>query len=298
MPTAKNPTDASAELNALGDLALRDPAKGESAYKAFIETHKKDLNPKVQDQVGEARIRTAYLDANRKDFGAARAVLLEAAQQYRGTGINSSDFGGIKDGAEYQAAVCLFAEGKKKEARAAFTEFLKKEPASPLAKGAYRRLVMLNNGVSRPEDEALINKAVAVQEKKANLDRVSCGPRSIQILLKRLGKPAPSVEQLAKLCSTGKDGTSMLAVHDALKRLGLASYGVRVNRADFLHVAVPAIMLTNEHYVVITQITPTTYTYIDPVTASQDEVTLSIPSEDKPFLATLLVLSPPQLGGR
>ena len=216
-PTVASNVPESAALKSLQDLSLHDRKKAEQGYHAFILAHKGDPKLEMQDQVGVARIRTAYLAADRKDFESARNTLMEAAKEYRGTGV-AGEFGGIRDGAEYQAAACLSAEGKKEEARAALVKFLKDEPLSPLARAAYRRLVKLNNGVSRPEDEALLTHDIQLQEKKAKQDMVSCGPKALRIYLKLLAKTPPAEDELAKLCKTDKDGTSMENMRDALKR--------------------------------------------------------------------------------
>ena len=86
------------------------------AYTEFIGKYKASPDKQVQDQVGSARMRLAYATARDKDWEGARKIFKEAAAQYKGTDVVSASFGGIKDQALYQAAVCLSAEGKKAEA--------------------------------------------------------------------------------------------------------------------------------------------------------------------------------------
>lgn len=294
-PTANIAHPESApELRALEDLSLKDRAKAVRGYDDFIASHKASASPQVQDQVGVARMREAYLLADQKHFEDARKTFVSAAKEYKGTGAQGA-FGGLKDGAEYQAAVCLMAEGKNDEARSALVAFLNSEPLSPLARAAYRRLVRLNGGKSRPEDEALLSKAVALQEKKAAADMVSCGPKALGIFLRILNGPTsmyvraeapppvsrnsanrsardprpetldPSMETLTKLAGTDNNGTSMEGMREALKHFGIKSYGVVLDKEDFLKVQLPAIMFRDGHYTVVTKVAADSFTYIDPI---------------------------------
>jgi TolA-binding protein len=116
--------------------------------RAFVEKNKASTDPVIQDRVGAYKIRLAYKDAERGDFNQARSALLETAKTYKGTGVMSSDFGGVPDQAAYQAAVCLVAEGKKGEAEAEFLKFMKERPLSPLVTAAYRRICRLRGGIA------------------------------------------------------------------------------------------------------------------------------------------------------
>jgi len=210
-----------------------------------------------------------------------------------------ADFGGINDQAAYQAAVCLVAEHKEKEAKSAFHRFLTEFRMSPLVFAAEKRLVRLNNGTPDPNDEALLLHDIAEQETKVKFETAVCGPKTLEYLL-RLGAvkarglsqerankavftmssptikavqpqptgapcesplrdtpvrngpgpnaktqasanlaDTPNYRQLAILCHTTEKGTSLAGIRSGLRKLGIQSYGLELNRQDFQKAAPP-----------------------------------------------------------
>lgn len=273
---------------------LKDPDK-ERAYRNFVATHGSSRDKQVQEQVASARFNLGYLEAKRHDFRGARATFQEASLKYRGTGRLSPAFGGYKDGSDYQAAVCLVAEHKTEEAKEEFRSFLRKEPLSPLAKAAYRRLVRLNGGKSLPADEQLLQKALDKQQARAAVDVVSCGPNCVDYVLPLLGKSSPGVEKLVKFCETGKEGASIAGLRAALKHFGLDSYGVLLNARDYLMVPTPAIMLQVGHFTVLKEMHDGYATIYDPFMPPDARITnIGLPkANDSHFSAELLVFKRP-----
>ena len=278
----------------LDGMAAARPAEAEKGYRSFIASHAASPDPKVQEEVGLARVRVGYLQARRRDFGGARETFLQTSASYKGTGQMSGDFGGVKDGAEYQAAVCLVAEGKKDEARQAFLDFLRKEPHSPLVNAAYRRLVRLNGGKSLAGDEKLLQQDLTAQQNQERLEVAMCGPRVLERLLPLVGKPRVGYQEIAKLCGTTDKGTTLEALREGLKHYGLSGYGAVVNRRDFALLPTPAIMSQDNHFVLILAIKPDYMEVFDPLHADKDSEVIQLPApDDAEFKAMVLTLSPP-----
>ncbi|MBS1720434.1 MAG: hypothetical protein JST35_08315 [Armatimonadetes bacterium] len=269
-------------------------AEHQEVLKDFVQKNSASKDPAKQDLVTRSRIELGYQKAAKKDFSAAREVFLTASSEHKGTAASSPDFGGLKDQAAYQAAVCLVGMGKKKEAMDEFRRFLKDFPKSPLATAAYRRLTRLNGGTSLPQDDALYQEVVTKREKNLKLELAMCGPKCIENLLPRLGKPAMSYEKIAKLCKTTQQGTTMSQMKGALDQLGLKSYGFELNRKDFSNCPTPAILLAGDHYVVLVKVTTDSMTIYD--TLFNSERTVKLPPSDTPdFSATVLTLSLPSV---
>ena len=268
------------------------PAKAKSEYESFVENNRSSADKKVQDKVGQARMKLAYLTAKSEGFAAARTVFKTTEAEYKGEGLMNADFGGIKDNAAYQAAVCLIAEGKKKEAEAELRDFIRNYPLSPMVHVAHRRLKRLN-GETTPEDDVLLQKAVEAQEKKIRVETAMCGPRCIVKMLELLGKPAKDYKEIAKLCGTTEKGTTLKGMRQGLLAVGLPMFGFTVNRRDFENIPLPALLLAQDHYVVITKITSTVADVFDPTLDRMDQVRL--PAIDTPeFTATVLLTSAPE----
>lgn len=287
---AKEATTSRQEADSF--YAKADYKNAEQAYVSLIENNGSSADKNTQDEVGLARIRLGYIAAKQKDFTKARTWFQQASKEYQGTGERDPDYGGIDDQAAYQAAVCLNAAGKKTEAEEAFIAFLVERKSSPLIHAAFSRLKRLN-GKTKPQYEALLQAAVSFQELQIRQDLASCGPRAIEHLLKLVGKPTP-LATIEKLCDAGTDGATMDSIKYTLKTLGIPTFGYRLNRQDFLALALPAILLQQKHYVVLTAISAENITFYDPIFKS--ERTSSLPSfDDKQFTADVLTLQPIQL---
>lgn len=286
------------------DLAFRDRSKADAiyhspqakkAYSDFIDRWKNNPDKKVQDQVGAARIRLAYLTAKDNDWKGARQLFKETASEYKGTGEMRADFGGIKDQALYQAAVTLNAEGKKAEYRAALVDFLKTQKLSPLVNAAYKRLVKVD-GKATAEDDALLQQALDAQEKKIRFEMAVCGPKAIAYLLKLEGKGDFDYKVLAKDCGTNDEGTTMEGLRKGLLAHGLDYFGYRVGKEDLSTLPCPAILCRGEHYVVVTHAGPGELTIYDPSRLSEEKLPLD-KIDDPQFNAIFLLKSAPRADG-
>ncbi len=264
------------------------------AVAGFIARHAQTRDKHVQDQVARARIALAYDQALHKNLPAARQTLLVAEKQYRGTGDSSADWGSLSDQAAYQAAVVLVAEHKPAEARAEFIRFLKDRPLSPLAKVVYRRLERLNGGKPDLEAQRLTQADISKQEARIRFEESVCGPRALEYLLPKLGKPAMDYRQIAKLCGTSDQGTSIDGMRTALKHLGVESYAFRLNRRDLAHAPLPAIYLRFEHYFVLERVNADSADVYDPVRREHANVELP-PLDDPNLTADVILFSPPLL---
>lgn len=279
---------------AAADTFGSQPEKAAKDLRDFVAEHKKDKDENVQDKVGSARIRLAYLSAEKKDFGKARETFLAAKQEYKGTNAMGPEFGSIPDQAAYQAAVCLVAENKKDEAEKEFVAFLKDRPLSPLVHAVHNRLNRLNGGESKPEWDQLEQDAVTKQEKNIRFETSVCGPKTIEYLLPKLSKPAMDYKALAKLCGTTDKGTTIENMEKGLKTLGFQTYAYRLNRKDVSKATLPAIVLANDHYVALLKVTDTKITTYD--TRFKALQTFPLPKADDPdFCLNVILFSQPNL---
>jgi tetratricopeptide (TPR) repeat protein len=288
---------AAAEARADADrLYAANPREAEERYRQFVDGHKSVRDPHVQDEVGSARIRLGYLAAKRKDYTAAREAFQEAATEYRGTGKMGAEYGGIPDQAAYQAAVTLVAEGKSAEAERAFVQFIKERPLSPLVTASRNRLVRLNGGKPKDEWDNLLQSALDKQQERARFEMSVCGPKAIVHVLQLIGRPKTDYAEIAKLCGTNDKGTSLEGMRTGLKALGLGAHGYRLNRRDFASIPLPAIVLSDRHYVVVETIGEEFAVVFDPTLGSQSR--LALPPLDEPaFQINVLTLKPVSLEG-
>jgi len=267
--------------------AKRDLAKAKKAYESIIERNANSKDKKAQDEVAAARMRVGYIVARTEGYAKAREVFLKAAEEYRGTHATDPEFGALDDQAAYQAAVCLAAQGKKEQAREEFKKIIKERPKSPVIYQAFRRLNRL--GDPNKEEESLMQASIAKQEAWLRFEISVCGPKSIAYLLEKLGKPSKDYREIAKLCRTNDQGTTMQGMRDGLKALGVVTEGLMVNRKDFANLSLPAIWLDQDHYTVLTSIKGDTAMVFD--TRFQCQRAVKLPDEDDPaFMATVLVI--------
>jgi hypothetical protein len=263
----------------------------ESGLREFVQRHADAPDPRVQDQVGRARLKLGYAAAHRKDFTGARAEFLTASREYRGTNAMSADFGGLPDQAAYQAAVCLAADGKKEEAEREFRRFLKDRALSPLVGAAYRRIERLKGGPDE-DAQALLQSALDKQQARVRFETSVCGPKAIAHMLPMVGKPAADYKEIAKLCGTTDRGTTLEGMRAGLKKLGVETYGLQVNRDDFLRLPIPFLVLEDDHYVLVTEAKPREAIVFDPRFGSDRRMPL--PASDSAFTATVLTTRIPE----
>jgi len=236
-------------------------------YETLVATYAQSRDTDIQDEVAVARIRLGYLYAKENDFAGSRRIFRQAAEEYGGNGY-SSQFGTQPEQALYQAAVTYVAEGKSEEARAAFVSFIKQHQHSPLVHAAFNRLVRLDNGTARPEYERLLQTAVSSREAHLRRQLALCGPKALQFALEQLGQPGQSVDALAELCQTDDQGTTMTGMINALKARGLEGTGLKLAFHDLPTLPLPAIWLSDQHFLVITEVNGRNLEVYDPVDES------------------------------
>ncbi len=99
-----------------------------------------------------------------------------------------------------------------------------------------------------------------------------CGPDALAIICKQLGE-ATTPEELARLASTDRTGTSLAGLAKAAKAKGLAAEGLQVNYEYLRKMPKPVLAwVGGNHYVVVTA-------------ASRDAVELNDPAKGRYALA-------------
>lgn len=259
---------------------------------SLVEEHKDSKDPEKQDLVAEARIRSGYILAQEGEFDQAKKSFDVAADEYRGTGAIEPGYGSLDDQAAYQAAVCLAADGKTEEAEKAFLDFLKNRPLSPLVHAVHRRLVKaLKPGESRESLDTLLQTAMTKQEEWSKRELANCGPRVIEYYAKHfLGKEV-DFDALRKSCGTDDDGTSMAGMAKGFEGLSVRAVGMELSYKDIHSLEFPAVLLHEDHYVLLLKIEDKKLHYYDPMYKSRQSAALPTKNQDS-FLATVLALRP------
>lgn len=239
-------------LAVLSNLRQDQAAAMEATSKPrdFIAKNAGSSDRKVQTLVTRARMAEAFSAANQKDYSSARAEFLEAVYKYRGTDAMSPDFGTLPDQAAYQAIVCLEAEGKREEAKAEYRSFMRDRKLSPLASACFRRLERIN-GKNLPEDEGLMQQAIEAQEARIRFETSVCGPKCLEKVLPYLGRKTTPYVDLAKICGTTDQGTTLDNLKAGCEKLGLETVAIELNAADFNHLTKPFVWLQADHYVAV-----------------------------------------------
>ncbi len=266
-------------------VASTDPDSARVLHD-FVKAHGKDLRPTVQDAVGQAEIRLGYVAAHEKNFVQARTAFLSAKTR-TGTGVMDANFGGVSDQAAYQAAVCLVGQENKTQQAHEFRQFIKDRPLSPLCRACWVRLHRM--GVDTPADNQLFQTAIAKQEAHIRFETSVCGPKAIAEILTLLGRPGQDYKALARVCGTTDTGTTIEGIRRGLQSVGLASFAYRLNRSDFSKVSLPAVYLSQDHYLVVTQFVATGMVAYDSRYGTRS--TIKLPDlSDPDFTANVIVL--------
>lgn len=279
-----------AERRDIDDLYARaDWKAAKPLYEEFVEENKSSKNPEVQDEVASARMRIGYIAAKKDDFVEARQVFLEADKEYKGTEVESSDYGSLDDQAAYQAIVCLENTGDKPGAEKEYARFIAERKLSPLVHACWKRLKKLNGGKAKPEHDALLQAAVTASEQHGRLESAMCGPKAIVEVVKRTQGRELDYKAVAKACKADKDGTTMANLMVALDTYGFACEALELNANDFRKLAIPAIWLKDNHYVAIVDRIGNDIRVYDSLDNSRSLVKLP-PLENADFRANVIVL--------
>lgn len=93
---------------------------------------------------------------------------------------------------------------------------------------------------------------------------VTCGPAALAYVLEGHGL---SVDEstLAKKAGTAGTGTSMLGLVRAAESFGFTGEGLQMTYDGLRHVSLPVIAVFKDHFVVVTEVTPTSVTVGDPL---------------------------------
>jgi len=274
-------------------LYASSPKVAKEKYQAFVKKYTASHDPKVQDQVGTARLKVGFLAAHQRNWTEARTAFLAADKQTKGTD-QTGDFGTVNEQGAYEAIVCLDAAGKKEEAKKQYIDFIKNRPLSALCMACYRRLKRLNGGKTTEELDALIQSATTKQDANAKFESSVCGPRTLAHLCDlgviKPGNQPHDYKAIAKLCHTKDTGTSIAGMLDGLKALGVQATAYKVNRQDLAKLKTPAILLWGDHYLTLVAVKDRAVRVFDTLTHTEHDLT--IPNVDDPdFFVNAILLN-------
>ncbi len=182
---------------------------------------------------------------------------------------------------------------------------------------------------SDPADDQLLQSAISAQVKIIRFEGTVCGPKTLEYMLNEglimapaMSPTAPHLfpprersvssgepgerdsrepqksvldyKHLAKLCNTDDKGTSIEGMRAALKTLGIESYGLELNRQDFNHLTLPAILLEGDHYFALLERHGTKLIVYDTLLKGKRQIELPA-LDDAEFRATVIAFSMPDL---
>ncbi|MBS1700314.1 MAG: hypothetical protein JST12_01520 [Armatimonadetes bacterium] len=262
--------------------------------KEFVARNEMSNDKQVQTVVTRARMTAAFNDAEKGDYSSARAEFLNASLKHKGSDAMNPDFGTLPEQAAYQAIVCLEAEGKKVEAAAEYRKFMRERQLSPLIHACFRRLEHLNGDKVDSRDEAALQDAVDAQEKEIRFQTSVCGPKCLEKILPLLGKDPVGYRELAKLCRTTDQGTTLADLKSACESLGLKPVGFELNAKDFTELKNPFIWLQADHYVAVLGFKNGKAIVYNPIYKTEEERPLP-KADDSNFRATVLAFEIPTI---
>lgn len=234
----------------------------------------------------------AYACSAGKDFAGAAQHFQKVLDEYPASE--------LADDAQYQKAICYFAQGDYEQAIAEFENvreqfsdsylavraegWIQKAkiklaatsgkawvpivyddtvPAAPPARSGPSGAA--ENAQIRPMEVNLEELAPLAYEHTAPAPRLpECGPQALAIICEQLGIPAET-EELAELAGTDQTGTSMYGLQQAGEAKGLSAEGLQVGLAYLYHVEKPVIAwIGQNHYVVVTAVSQEQVEFTDP----------------------------------
>ena len=137
-----------------------------------------------------------------------------------------------------------------------------------------------------------MESGIGAQEKRIRFETSVCGPKCLEKILPGLGVGAKDYKELAKLCKTTDDGTSLENLKRGCETLGLKALGLELNARDFGSMHKPFLWLQGDHYVAVLGIKDAKVHLFDP--RYQLEEWRDLPKGDEEgFRATVLAFEVP-----
>lgn len=238
-----------------------------------------------QDEVTASRIRLGFVSAKEADFDEAADWFEQAEAMHQGGDTADPDFGTLPDQAAYQASVCRAKNLPPGQASKTYLEFARSHPRSPLVYAAFKRIQRLQD-----PPEAMVRQFDAIakeQDEWIRRETALCGPKALARVLEVFELEPPPLERLAALCNTTNQGTTLSAMREALKHLGLRAVGMRVNSLDFAKLPRGALWLKDGHFLVFEAAKEDRFLVFDPIAGKVQERPLP---DDVQFTADVLVV--------
>lgn len=189
--------------------------------------------------------RQAYRHGEVDDFTAAAECFQQILEQCRDSE--------LADDAQYQRAICYFAQQDYEQAIEEFEKVRQCFPDSHLSLRAQGWIERAQVKQAAQSDECL--QTLLYHDTTPAPPRPLCGPKALKLICDELDVSA-QVDEIAQLAGTDDTGTSMYGLAQAAQALGLEPQGLQVDLAYLQSMELPVIAwIGGNHYVVVTDIT-------------------------------------------
>ncbi|MCC6443784.1 MAG: hypothetical protein IT210_10065 [Armatimonadetes bacterium] len=193
---------------------------------------------------------TAEADYNRALESARSGSLTDALSDFRriarlpeAASVRDAATGtDLRERAAYQAAICLSAAGRSREAIQALDALLSRTPSATILIGCRDYLAKLRGGRLTASEERWLARA---QKKRQEEERArqwrlaACGPKALGYVLRSHAQPA-SWQTLAREAGMTRQGTSMDGLARCARQRGFSAVGVQVDLAQLTEQPPPA----------------------------------------------------------
>ncbi len=267
----------------------------EAKRREFLRRTEKTLRKVTEDEWDEERIRQhlgelaawtrwriAYSFARQKRWDEAIAAFRELLTHYDGTWqFRPTQPYALPERALFQIACCY--RGKMREAKDpkererlrqkainAFCEVMVQFPDSPISVLAARAITDLNGG-KLPERAGRLYYQVLKRDEEERRRQEQlfalCGPAALYWLLKTHfpNLLLPSIDGIAQRTKTDETGTSLFALKQVAKQLGVRTSALEVTFDGLKEIPLPALLLFHSHYVVVTKVSDQEITIVNPI---------------------------------
>gem|GEM_PF-2869729 len=236
---------------AKSDSSLKNVSKPFRAKNSRDSWKDQFFKNKYNEDLTKLRRYDAFVKAGDGDYQTAYQLLDQLASNYSGDNpYDYFSFSTTVEDLEYQKALALAAQGKKREAVEELTTFISNHPNSYLSIRALDKIDSLDPKAAK--DIKLDNVDSQQTRGTLNPDQICiCGPAALRAAFNQMGVQV-SLQKLMDDAGTNDDGTTMLGMVKASRSAGVNAYAVHMETSTLAQAHFPAVLLLDRHYVTVT----------------------------------------------